>query len=73
MQLFVREAIVWLLFSSLQMAQTDEVVNITSKPYDTYTLETTPAQINKEDHAESTGVVLAEYPLKVKLELFSQL
>ena len=55
------------------MAPTDEVVNITSKPYDTYTLETTPAQINKEDHAESTGVVLAEYPLKVKLELFSQL
>ena len=73
MQLFVREAIVWLLFCSLQMAQTDEVINITSEPYNTYTLETAPAQINKEDLAESTGVVPVEYPLKVKLELFSQL
>ena len=73
MQLFVREAIVWLLFCSLQMAPTDEVINITSEPYNTYTLETAPAQINKEDLAESTGVVPAEYPLKVKLELFSQL
>ena len=73
MQLFVREAIVWLFFCSLQMAPTDEVVNITSEPYDTYTLETAPAQINKGDLVESIGVVPAEYPLEVKLELFSQL
>ena len=71
MQLVVRKAIVWLLSCFPQTVPTDEAVSITSEPHDTYTLETAPAQINKEDLAESTGVVPVEYPPKVKLELFS--
>ena len=44
MQLFVQEAIVWLLSYFPQKAPTDEAVNITSEPHDTYALETAPAQ-----------------------------
>ena len=52
----------------------DEAVNLTSE------LHNPNAQVNhlrkkekEKDLAESTGVVPAEYPPKVKLELFSQL
>ena len=52
----------------------DDVVNLTSKKHDPN------AQMNhlhkrrkQKDLAEGTGVVLAEYPPKVKLEIFSQL
>ena len=73
MQLFVREAIVWLLF----YFPTDGA-NWWSRKYyqwavwclrtwnNTYT-------ISKKDLAESISVVPAKYPPKVKLELFSQL
>ena len=52
----------------------DEAANLTSELHDPN------AQVNylrkkkkEKDLAESTGVVPAEYPPKVKLELFSQL
>ena len=51
----------------------DDAEKITSKPHSPRTLETAPVQQKREDLTESTGVVLAKYPLKVKLKLFSQL
>ena len=57
-----------------QMALTDDAVNITSELHDPN------AQIShlckkkeRKDLTESTGVMPAKYPPKVKLELFSQL
>ena len=56
------------------MAPTDDAVNLISEKHDPY------AQIShlhkrrkQKDLAEGTGVVPAKYPLKVKLEIFSQL
>ena len=45
---------------------------IVSKLHSPQVLETTPVKKkkNKEDLVESTGVVPAKYPLKVKLENF---
>ena len=37
------------------------------------TLERVTCVTKRKDLIESTGVVPAEYPLKIKLELFSQL
>ena len=51
----------------------DDAEKVTSEPHDTCTLKTVPVQKKREDLTESTGVVLAEYPPKVKLKLFSQL
>ena len=52
----------------------DDAVNLTSEKHDPY------AQIShlhkrrkQKDLAEGNGVVLAKYPPKVKLEIFSQL
>ena len=52
----------------------DDAVNLTNEKHDPY------AQIShlhkrrkQKDLAESIGVVLAKYPPKVKLEIFSQL
>ena len=53
--------------------KTDDTEKITSKPYIPRTIEIAPAQQREEDLTESTGVVLAKYPPKVKLEPFSQL
>ena len=57
-----------------QTTPTDETVNLTSELHDSN------AQVNhlrkkkkEKDLAESIGVVSAEYPPKVKLELFLQL
>ena len=54
------------------MVIVDETINLTSELHDPN------AQVNhlrkkkkEKDPAESTGVVLAEYPPNVKLELFS--
>jgi len=55
-----------------QTAPTDDVVNITSELHDFCTLITTCTE-KREDLTKSIGVVPAEYPSKVKLELFSQL
>ena len=56
------------------MAPTDDAVNLTNELHDLN------AQVNhlhkrrkQKDLAEGTGVVLAKYSLKVKLEIFSQL
>ena len=56
-----------------QTAPTDDAVNFTSELHDACMLETTPAQQKEEDLTESTGVVPAKYPPKVKLELLFQL
>ena len=53
--------------------QVDDAENVTSKPHSLLALETTPAQQTEKDLVESTGVVLAKYPPKVKSELFSLL
>ena len=49
----------------------DDAENTTSKPHGPRVLQIAPAQ--RKDLAESTGVVPAKYPPKVKLELFSLL
>ena len=59
--------------TSPQTTPTDDVEKITSKPNSPRTLETTLAQQKREDLTESTGVVQAKYPPKVKSKLFSQL
>ena len=52
----------------------DEAVNLTSELHDSNARVNHLRKKKKEkDLAESTGVVPAEYPLKVKLKLFSQL
>ena len=56
-----------------QTAPTDDAENLTSELHNACTLETTPAQQKGEDLTESTGVVPAKYPPKVKLELLSTL
>ena len=63
----------WLTrLASPQTAPTDDAVKITNELHDPRTLETVTC--NKKDNlTESTGVVLAKYPPKVKLELFSPL
>ena len=64
MQLLVWEAFVMAYKSYAcfpQMALTNDAINITT------------CTAKRENLIESTGVVPAEYPPKVKLELFSQL
>jgi len=51
----------------------DDTVNITSEVHDSCTLVTMPTKKREKDLTESTGVVPVKNPLKVKLELFSQL
>ena len=51
----------------------DDAVNITSELHDPCTLVTIPTKKREKDLIENTGVVQAKNPLKVKLELFSQL
>ena len=56
------------------MEPTDEAVNLTSELHDPNARVNHLRKKKKEkDLAESIGVVLAEYPPKVKLELFLQL
>ena len=50
-----------------QTAPTDDAEKITSKPHGSNTLDTRPANIEK-DLTESTGVVPAKDPPKVKSE-----
>ena len=53
---------------------TDEAVNLTSEKHDPYTQTSHLHKRRKQEYlAESTGVELAKYPPKVKLEIFSQL
>ena len=52
---------------SPQMAPTDDAKKITGESYGSNTLDTRPAQ-HRKDLAESTGVVPAKDPPKVKLE-----
>ena len=57
-----------------QTAPTDDVVNLTSEKHDPYTqISHLHKRRKQKDLAEGTGVVPAKYPLKVKLEIFSQL
>ena len=56
------------------MTPTDEAINLTSELHDPNAWVNHLRKKEKEkDLAESISVVLAEYPPKVKLELFSQL
>ena len=50
----------------------DDAVKITSELHDPHTLETITYK-KKENLTKSTGMVLAKYSPKVKLELFLQL
>ena len=50
----------------------DDAEIITSEPHGSCTLETIPAQ-QKEKTSQSTSVVPAKYPPKVKLELLTTL
>ena len=56
-----------------QTVPTDDAEKVTSEPHDTCTLKIAPAQHKREDLAESTGVVPAKYPPKVKLEFLTTL
>ena len=52
-----------------QTAPTDNAWKINSELHGKHAITMTPTQHKKEDLTESTGVVPAEYLLKVKLEL----
>ena len=52
-----------------QTAPTDNAWKINSELHSKHAITMTPTQHKKEDLTESTGVVPAEYPPKVKLEL----
>ena len=53
---------------------TDEAINLTSELHDPNArMSHLRKKKERKDLTESTGVVPAKYPLKVKLELFSQL
>ena len=65
--------LVWLNSCFSQMAPTDDVINLTNKSHDSNRSNESPAQKERKHLTESTGVVPAKYPPKVKLELFSQL
>ena len=56
-----------------QTAPTDNAWKINSELHGKHAITTTPAQHKKEDLTESTSVVPAEYPPKVKLELLTTL
>ena len=56
-----------------QTAPTDDAVKITSELHDPITRKSHLHNKKKKDLTESTGVVPAKYPPKVKLELFSTL
>ena len=70
-----RKQLVWLNSHRFpQTAPTDEAVNLTSELHDPNARVNHLRKKKKEkDLTESTGVVLAEYLPKDKLELFSQL
>ena len=51
----------------------DDAWKINSELHGKHAITTTPAQHKKEDLTESTDVVPAEYPLKVKLEVVTTL
>ena len=57
----------------LQTALTDDAWKINSEVHSKHAITTTPAQHKREDLTESTGVVPAEYPPKVKSELLTTL
>ena len=56
-----------------QMMPTDDTWKINSEVHGKHAITTTPAQCKREDLTESTGVVSAEYPPKVKSELLTTL
>ena len=56
-----------------QTAQIDDTEKITSELHGPRTLEVITCTTKRDNLTESTGVVLAKYPPKVKLELFLQL
>ena len=58
---------------SPQMAQTDDAEKVTNELHGKHVIAMTLAQHKKKDLTESTGVVPAEYPPKVKLELLTTL
>ena len=59
---------------SPQTAPTDDAVNLTSEKHDPYAQISHLHKRRKQEYlAEGTGVELAKYPPKVKLEIFSQL
>ena len=51
----------------------DNAEKVTSELHDTCTLKIAPTQHKREDLVESTSVVPAKYPPKVKLELLATL
>ena len=72
MQLYVRESIVWLIFSSHRWRK---LMKLKKSPV-SHTVLTRLKQYlhnKKRRLAKSTGVVPAKYPLKVKLELLTTL
>ena len=56
---------------SPQTAQTDEAVNLTSEKHDPCARTVTYKRRKQEHLVEGTGVELAKYPPKVKLEIYS--
>ena len=56
-----------------QTARTDDAWKINSEVHGKHAITTTPAQHKIEDLTESTGMVPAEYPPKVKSELLTTL
>ena len=57
-----------------QTAPTDDAINLTSELHDPNAqVNHLHKRIKQKDLAKDTSVVPAEYPLKVKLEIFSQL
>ena len=56
-----------------QTTPTNDAWKINSELHGKHAITMTPTQHKKEDLTESTGVVPAEYLLKVKLELLTTL
>ena len=56
-----------------QTTPTNDAWKINSELHGKHTITMTPTQHKKKDLTESTGAVLAEYLLKVKLELLTTL
>ena len=72
MQVYVWEAIIWLIFLPHRQCQLMSCKNHQWATQSKYVRNNT-CIVKREDLTESTGVVSTKYPLKVKLELFTTL
>ena len=63
-----------LYYPTSQLILSDDAINLTNEKHDPNAqMSHLHKRRKQKDFAEGTGVVPAKYPLKVKLEIFSQL